>query len=133
MNWLFYFIFTSGALAISIPQLDNFISLIGATAAAALALIFPPILYTMCFWEHGISKFEIVKNITISILGTIGAVTGTIISVEAIVIGFEKHAGSHVVNEGMVGEFYEIALNKTLWLLEPWWNFDSKVFKFNSI
>lgn len=104
------------ALAITIPQLDNFISLIGATAAAALALIFPPILYTMCFWKYNISKFEIIKNITISTLGTIGAITGTWLSIEAIIVGFEKHRNQHVVKEGLVGEFFSIYMNRTL----PW-------------
>ena len=106
-----------GALAISIPQLDNFISLIGAIASAALALIFPPILNTMCFWNHGISKFEIVKNISISLFGIVGAVTGTFISIEAIIIGFTTYKGDLIVREGMVGEFYQIVLNDTLtWL-----------------
>jgi len=104
------------AMAITIPQLDNFISLIGATAAAGLALIFPPIIYTMCFWHHGITRLEIVKNITISILGLLGSVTGTYLSVEAIYIGFTDYKGHHIVNEGMVGEFYHVFLNKTL----PW-------------
>ena len=108
-----------GALAISIPQLDNFISLIGAIASAALALIFPPILNTMCFWNHGISKFEIVKNISISLFGIVGAMTGTFISIEAIIIGFTTYKGDLIVREGMVGEFYQIVLNDTLtWL---WW------------
>ncbi|XP_002154489.2 proton-coupled amino acid transporter 1 isoform X1 [Hydra vulgaris] len=100
------------ALAISIPQLDNFISLIGATVAAALALIFPPILYIKCFWNEDIGKFEIIKNLTISLLGFIGAVTGTYITCEAIVEGFKK---SEQLNENK-GEFFSIVLNSTL----PW-------------
>jgi len=104
------------ALAITIPQLDNFISLIGSTAAAALALVFPPMLYTMCFWKHDITKMEIVKNVTISSLGTIGAIFGTWLSVEAIIIGFEQHKNKHVVKEGLVGEFYHVYMNKSL----PW-------------
>ena len=83
-------IFHTGALAIIIPQLDNFISLVGAISSAAIALIFPPILHILCFWDHGISKFEITKNILITILGGIGSIAGTIISILAIIEGFEK-------------------------------------------
>ena len=103
-------------MAVTIPQLDNFISLIGSTAAAALALIFPPILYTMCFWHHGITKVEIVKNITISVLGLIGSIFGTWLSIHAIIISFEHHKNKHVVKEGLVGEFYHVYMNKSL----PW-------------
>ena len=108
--------YLSGALAITIPQLDNFISLIGSTAAAALALVFPPMLYTMCFWKHDITKMEIVKNVTISTLGTVGAIFGTWLSVEAIIIGFEHRKNQHVVKEGLVGEFYHVYMNRSL----PW-------------
>ena len=103
-------------MAITIPQLDNFISLIGATAAAALALIFPPILYTMCFWNYDISKVDVIKNILISTFGTIGGVAGSILSIQAIMIGVEQHRGKHLVKEGLVGEFYQVAMNKSL----PW-------------
>jgi len=103
-------------MAITIPQLDNFISLIGSTAAAALALIFPPMLYTMCFWNYKISKIEIFKNVTISLLGFIGSIAGTWLSVEAIILGFQHHKNSHVVREGLVGEFYHVYMNKSL----PW-------------
>ena len=76
----------------------------------------------MCFWNHGISKFEIVKNISISLFGIVGAVTGTFISVEAIIIGFTTYEGDLIVREGMVGEFYQIVLNYTLpWL---WWEIE---------
>jgi len=105
------------SLAISVPQLDNFISLVGATFAAALALIFPPILYLMCFWQQKVTTIEILKVLTISFLGIVGMVTGTIISVEAIIEGFaydldEREGGI----EESVGEFYTLLLNGTL----PW-------------
>ena len=70
----------------------------------------------MCFWHHGITKIEIVKNITISVLGLIGSIFGTWLSVHAIIIGFEHHKNKHVVKEGLVGEFYHVYMNKSL----PW-------------
>lgn len=103
------------ALAITVPQLDNFVSLVGATFAAGLALIFPPILFTMCFWKSELSTSEILKNITISVLGIIGMVTGTYISIDAIIKGFRDELEGHAV-EDAVGEFYSIVLNSTL----PW-------------
>jgi len=105
------------SLAISVPQLDNFISLVGATFAAALALIFPPILYLMCFWQQKLSTVEIVRCLTISALGVVGMVTGTIISIEAIIEGFQHDMGEREGGiEDSVGEFYTTLLNATL----PW-------------
>lgn len=78
------------ALAITIPQLDNFIALVGAVSSSSIALVFPPLLHTLCFWDSGISKLEVTKNTLITILGIIGSVLGTIVSVLAIIEGFHK-------------------------------------------
>jgi len=105
----------SCALAITVPQLDNFVSLVGATFAAGLALIFPPLLFLMCFWKQNLSTSEIAKNFMISLLGIIGMVTGTYISIDAIIKGFTEEIEGHGA-EDSVGEFYRIVMNSTL----PW-------------
>lgn len=110
------------SLAISVPQLDNFISLIGATFAAGLALIFPPILYLMCFWKDNLPKLEIARCISVSLIGIIGMVTGTFVSIEAIMEGFQNDLGEDVTThiplnaKGTKGEFYTTLLNHSL----PW-------------
>ena len=75
-------------MAAAIPKIDLFISLIGAVASSTLALIAPSIMHTMVFWEDfkGVSgKFKIARNIFLLILGIVGMVAGTIVSVTDIV------------------------------------------------
>ena len=76
------------ALAAAIPKIELFISLIGAVASSVLALIAPAIMHTVVFWEdfNGISgKFKIGRNMFLFILGIIGMVAGTIVSVKDII------------------------------------------------
>lgn len=70
-------------LACVIPQLDNFISLVGALSSSALALIFPPVLHSLTL--PGSSKLIHAKNIAIALFGTVGGVFGTVMAIESIV------------------------------------------------
>ena len=76
-------------LAITIHELDLFISLIGAFASSALAIIFPPFLQIIVFSkepEPCWKKFLwISKSVLIIILGLMGFATGTYVSVKGIV------------------------------------------------
>ena len=83
-----YFYFLQVALAAAVPKIDLFISLIGAVASSTLALIAPSIMHTMVFWEdfEGTSgKLKIARNLFLLILGIVGMVAGTIVSVTDIV------------------------------------------------
>ena len=81
-----------GGLAISLPQLDNFISLLGAVSSSALAIIFPPILHMLTFKGHGLTCLGVCKDIFIISIGVLGFLFGTYTSLLAIIYGFE-HPG----------------------------------------
>ncbi|KAM9471189.1 proton-coupled amino acid transporter 1 [Clarias gariepinus] len=81
------------ALAILIPELDLVISLVGSISSSALALIFPPLLQIITFHTDGIPVGVIIKNAVISLLGLIGFIAGTYISiVEIIHRSHSKHS-----------------------------------------
>ena len=111
--------FPTGALAITIPQLDNFIALVGAISSSSIALVFPPLLHILCYWKEGISRLEITKNILIATLGVAGSILGTILSIEAIIQGFHKeHHTKPPVKAKAPGEFFTVLLanwNSTVW------------------
>ncbi len=80
------------ALAMAIPDLDDLISLVGAFASSALALIFPPVLEMLVFWNSPDHKwcglprpFWITKDILIMTLGIVGFAVGTFASIQEIV------------------------------------------------
>ena len=77
----------TGALAIAIPRLDLFISLVGSVGCSALGLIIPPMLHLMVYWET-IHKAVLVKDFLIITFGIVGTVTGTYSSLEAIITAF---------------------------------------------
>eukprot|EP00794_Sanderia_malayensis_P006943 gene6943-7723_t len=76
-------------LAVGLPQLDNFISLIGAISSSALAIIFPPLLHMMTFKGHGLTCFGVVKDICIILIGVLGFFVGSYTSIIAVIKGFE--------------------------------------------
>ncbi|RXG60862.1 Proton-coupled amino acid transporter 4 [Armadillidium vulgare] len=78
-------------LAVAIPNIGLFISLVGAVASSTLAIIFPPIIQMVTMW-HRIEKITIVKCISIIIFGIICFFTGTYSSFFAIVEHFENSA-----------------------------------------
>jgi amino acid permease len=82
------FYFLQVGLAAAVPKIDLFISLIGAVASSTLAMIAPSIMHTLVFWEDfkGTSgKLKIARNMFLLILGIVGMVAGTIVSVTDIV------------------------------------------------
>jgi len=82
-------------LAAGIPQLTNFISLLGAVSSSALAIIFPPLLHILTFKGHGLSFCSVLKDIFIILVGILGFLFGTYTSVIAIIKGFEMSADVH--------------------------------------
>ena len=82
------FIQILGLLAICIPQLDNFMALVGSLCGVSVALVLPPILHSLCHWDYGISKWQIVVNFSITIIGVFAAVTGTVATVHAIYLTY---------------------------------------------
>ncbi|XP_022694513.1 proton-coupled amino acid transporter 1-like isoform X2 [Varroa jacobsoni] len=72
-------------LAMSIPELDLFISLVGALVSSSLALIIPPLIELFTFYDDDeMSKKRwyamVIKNVLIMCFGIAGFVTGTLIN-----------------------------------------------------
>lgn len=89
--------FTTGALAILIPELDLVISLVGSVSSSALALIIPPLLQIITFHNEDMKLWVMVKNIIISLIGFVGFVAGTYISIQEIVArNGSRHNSTHL-------------------------------------
>ncbi|KAG5897968.1 hypothetical protein JTB14_013542 [Gonioctena quinquepunctata] len=77
-------------LAILIPNLGGFISLVGAVCLSMLGLIFPSIIELVTFYEEpGLGRFNwrLWKNVFLICFGLLGFVTGTYVSLQEIIHG----------------------------------------------
>ena len=73
-------------LAILIPKIDLFISLVGAVASSTLALIIPPFLEFLIVWKTPErTKFLVFKNVAIILFGVYIFFAGTIVSLKDII------------------------------------------------
>lgn len=75
-------------MAIAIPNLGPFISLVGALCLSTLGLMFPSIIELVTVWEQenglGRFKWKLWKNIMIISFGILGLLTGTYTSLHEI-------------------------------------------------
>ncbi|KAL1117154.1 hypothetical protein AAG570_004481, partial [Ranatra chinensis] len=74
-------------IAIAIPNLGPFISLVGAVCLSTLGLMFPSFIELVVCWEEpGLGRFNWIlwKNVLIIMFGVLGFVTGTITSIHEI-------------------------------------------------
>ena len=73
-------------LAIKVPRIDLFISLVGSIASSTLALIIPPILDLMVFWKYENKTFlRLFKNVLIILFGIYIFISGTWVSMTDII------------------------------------------------
>ncbi|XP_057315670.1 proton-coupled amino acid transporter 1-like [Hydractinia symbiolongicarpus] len=75
-------------LAICIPQLDNFMALVGSISGVAVGLILPPIFHTLCYWRQGLSRLQFALNIFITLIGIFAFITGTLATIYSIMHRF---------------------------------------------
>lgn len=78
-------------IAIAVPNLGPFISLVGAVCLSTLGLMFPAIIELVTYWEEegmGTCYWRLWKNIFVICFGVLGFVTGTIVSVDDIIKEF---------------------------------------------
>uniref|UniRef100_A0A8D8RQG6 Proton-coupled amino acid transporter 4 n=2 Tax=Cacopsylla melanoneura TaxID=428564 RepID=A0A8D8RQG6_9HEMI len=72
-------------LALLIPNLSAVISLVGSVSSSTLALIFPPILELITFWDSNeLTKLRMFKNFAIMIFGVFGFAFGSFVSLSNI-------------------------------------------------
>jgi len=78
-------------VAIAIPNLGPFISLVGAVCLSTLGLMFPSVIELVTVWEqeNGLGKWNwrLWKNIAIITFGVLGFLTGTYVSIQEILEG----------------------------------------------
>ncbi|EFN83214.1 Proton-coupled amino acid transporter 1 [Harpegnathos saltator] len=78
-------------LAVTIPELDLFISLFGAFCLSGLGLAFPAIIQICAFWKivgPREKKIMLAKNICLVLIGALGLIVGTYTSLRDIVKKF---------------------------------------------
>ncbi|XP_031630120.1 proton-coupled amino acid transporter-like protein CG1139 [Contarinia nasturtii] len=81
-------VFITFVMAVAIPDLDLFISLIGALSLATLGILFPPFLETVAKWNRvsGFTKaLMISKNLLFGVIGLAGFFIGSSISMKDII------------------------------------------------
>jgi len=80
-------------MAVSIPQLDNFISLVGSTGCTALAIIFPIFIHILTLTTEGDGRVPVLtffKDAAIMLMGVLMFMFGTYTSVARIIERYEK-------------------------------------------
>lgn len=79
-------------IAIAVPNLGGFISLVGAVCLSTLGLMFPSIIEMVTYWEEpGMGRFNwrLWKNLFLISFGLIGFVTGSYVSIQEILADTE--------------------------------------------
>lgn len=86
-------LFSPAGLALTVPDLSDLLSLVGAFASSMLAFIFPPLLEIVTFWKSKKDRswlllpwpFWVAKDMLILILGLLGFMFGTFANIDSIV------------------------------------------------
>jgi proton-coupled amino acid transporter len=73
-------------LAVAVPTISPFISLIGALCFSILGLIVPAFIEVITFWDHGLGpwRWRLWKNVIVSIFGFMALVFGSYTSIKEI-------------------------------------------------
>ena len=99
----------SGGLAVAVPRVNIFAALLGALCTSTLSIIAPVIFHAVVFWDQfqgARGKIKMARNAFLLILGIVGMVAGTILSIKDIIDYF-------VNGEEEGGYVYECDANNT--------------------
>lgn len=84
-----FIIIVTLCIAIAIPNLGPFISLVGAVCLSFLGLIFPSVIEVVAFWDrpNGLGSYNWVlwKNLFLIAFGILGFLTGSYVSIIEII------------------------------------------------
>lgn len=74
-------------VAIGVPHISPFLTIVGALFFSALGLIFPVVIETIVFWDEGLGylNWKLFKNIFIVIFGVLAMIFGTNSGVKGII------------------------------------------------
>ncbi|XP_065195056.1 proton-coupled amino acid transporter 1-like [Sycon ciliatum] len=79
----------AGGMALGVPDLGLFISLVGAFGSSMLAMTFPPLLYSLVFWDE-IGPVQLTVNCILSTIGIVGMIVGTYATIEQLIQAFDN-------------------------------------------
>ncbi|XP_049783363.1 proton-coupled amino acid transporter-like protein pathetic [Schistocerca cancellata] len=80
-------VIASVVLAVAVPTIGPFISLIGSLCFSLLGLIIPAFIEVITYWDNGLGPFRwrLWKNVLVSVFGLMALVFGTYTSLEEII------------------------------------------------
>ena len=96
-NLNIYLLCVLGALAIAVPKLGLFISLIGATSGSFASIILPAVIEIGTYYSYcsKVPKWLIIKDVIIIIVGILCFITGTYTTIYSLVLAFSGHSTYH--------------------------------------
>lgn len=88
------FVYVAVLIAIALPDLEPFISLVGAVCFSILGLFCPAVIELFTFWEEpqywGPLRWRMVKDFVLILLSVLALVSGTYASVNQIITFYQK-------------------------------------------
>ena len=92
-NIYFKYFIVEGVLGICIPQLDNFMALVGSVSGVSVGMILPPVIHARCFWNQGLTSRQFILDVVVVAIGVFTFLTGFTSSMYSIFNRFVEFPG----------------------------------------